>query len=251
MKHTLSLAITAATLAASSLGVAQADSFPGYAETGKGTIWKNAYGECWHVNSTYKKDLAVNGCDLSDADNDGVADGKDACPTTPKGVKVDVLGCNPDSDNDGIRDYKDACPNSAPGVEVDAKGCEIPKKPEPKKPEPVAKIDMTVGPVYFAFDSAKLDDIARAVLDANAAALADSKVTSVVVTGYTDATGSDSYNKKLSQQRAESVRGYLVDHGVAADKIALDSEGEADPAAPNNTSAGRAKNRRVIVNGHN
>jgi outer membrane protein OmpA-like peptidoglycan-associated protein len=59
----------------------------------------------------------------SDADNDGVRDGKDKCPDTPVGARVDANGCPIDSDNDGVADGIDQCPNTPAGARVDARGC--------------------------------------------------------------------------------------------------------------------------------
>lgn len=58
-----------------------------------------------------------------DADLDGVADGKDACPGTPQGAVVDARGCPSDSDRDKVYNGLDACPNTVEGAEVDARGC--------------------------------------------------------------------------------------------------------------------------------
>lgn len=61
-----------------------------------------------------------------DADRDGVADSRDRCPDTPKGLKVDRFGCPenpPDGDGDGIADYQDQCLDTKPGVDVDSNGC--------------------------------------------------------------------------------------------------------------------------------
>ena len=58
-----------------------------------------------------------------DSDNDGVPDGVDVCPDTPKGVEVNAKGCPLDSDGDGIADYKDKCPNTRPGTPVNSEGC--------------------------------------------------------------------------------------------------------------------------------
>src|SRR6266550_96746 len=58
-----------------------------------------------------------------DADLDGVADGKDACPGTPVGAVVDARGCPSDSDRDKVYNGLDACPNTVEGAEVDARGC--------------------------------------------------------------------------------------------------------------------------------
>src|SRR5213083_1923523 len=60
---------------------------------------------------------------LRDADLDGVADGKDACPGTPAGAVVDARGCPSDSDHDKVYNGLDACPNTVEGAEVDARGC--------------------------------------------------------------------------------------------------------------------------------
>ena len=67
------------------------------------------------------------------------------------------------------------------------------------------------------------------------------------IQGYTDATGSESYNHQLGLNRAESVRRYLHSQGVALDRMATISYGEEEPAASNNTPEGRAQNRRVEI----
>ncbi len=60
-----------------------------------------------------------------DSDGDGVADHLDKCPNTPKGVKVDAVGCPLDADGDGVPDYLDKCPGTPKGVKVDAAGCPL------------------------------------------------------------------------------------------------------------------------------
>jgi outer membrane protein OmpA-like peptidoglycan-associated protein len=69
--------------------------------------------------------------------------------------------------------------------------------------------------------------------------------------GHTDSVGTDDYNLKLSQQRADSVRSYLVSQGVGADTVSATGLGKADPVATNDTAAGRQQNRRVdmVVSG--
>ena len=72
--------------------------------------------------------------------------------------------------------------------------------------------------------------------------------TKVSVVGFTDSTGPEAYNQKLSERRAQAVKKYLVDSGyVKADMIAAEGRGEADPVADNKTKEGRAKNRRVEI----
>jgi len=87
------------------------------------------------------------GCPL-DTDSDGIPDYKDECPDTPKGAKVDSVGCPLDTDSDGVPDYRDKCPNTPPNTKVDENGCEIKKvikkvikKAIPPKPvKPVVKV---------------------------------------------------------------------------------------------------------------
>jgi outer membrane protein OmpA-like peptidoglycan-associated protein len=69
----------------------------------------------------------------------------------------------------------------------------------------------------------------------------------IVVEGYTDSQGSTKFNEKLSQNRAESVRSYLISHGVAPDRIRAEGLGPAKPIADNTSSEGRANNRRVEI----
>ncbi|HBX43007.1 MAG TPA: hypothetical protein DEH27_04025 [Deltaproteobacteria bacterium] len=72
--------------------------------------------------------------------------------------------------------------------------------------------------------------------------------TKVAVVGYTDSTGPEEYNQKLSERRANAVKKYLLDSGhVKADQITAEGRGEADPIADNKTKEGRAKNRRVEI----
>jgi len=67
------------------------------------------------------------------------------------------------------------------------------------------------------------------------------------IQGYTDSTGPEDYNEKLGEARAEAVRRYLSQQGVALNRMATISYGEAAPVAPNDTREGRAQNRRVAI----
>ena len=100
----------------------------------------------------------------------------------------------------------------------------------------------------FPVDKATLSPEATARLDAFADKLkADNKNVYVEVQGHTDATGAKDYNYKLGEERAEAVRRYLNQHGIALNRIATISYGPDSPAAPNDNRDGRAQNRRVVL----
>ena len=67
------------------------------------------------------------------------------------------------------------------------------------------------------------------------------------IQGYTDSTGSPEYNDKLGEARAEAVRKYLNQQGIALNRMATISYGQEQPVAPNDTREGRAQNRRVAI----
>lgn len=67
------------------------------------------------------------------------------------------------------------------------------------------------------------------------------------VIGHTDSTGSPAYNQTLSQNRAQSVAGYLAQHGVAPERLAAEGRGQTQPIADNSTELGRSQNRRVEI----
>jgi len=102
------------------------------------------------------------------------------------------------------------------------------------------------GGIPFKTGKADLQPVAVDRLKIVAEALKGTQRT-ILVEGHTDSTGKPETNMKLSQARAETVRKYLVDGGVAADQIRAQGVGQDRPIADNKTSAGRAKNRRVEV----
>jgi OOP family OmpA-OmpF porin len=173
----------------------------------------------------------ANGCP-QDSDGDGVADYLDKCPGTPAGAPVDANGCPKDTDGDGIADYLDKCPGTAKGTKVDNKGCELKER-------------IQLRGVNFANNSAKLTAASSAVLDDMVRTLKRYPDQKVEVAGHTDGSGTRSYNLSLSKKRAESVRKYLIDNGVAAGNLTARGYGPDSPIASNKTREGRAKNRRV------
>ncbi|WP_269618903.1 OmpA family protein [Zhongshania sp. BJYM1] len=199
---------------------------------------------------------------VKDADGDGVSDEMDQCPGTPSGVQVDSVGCPLDGDNDGVADYLDQCPNTPAGAEVNAVGCPLDGDNDgvvdaddacPDTPAGQAVMSngcakdqaVILRGVNFELNSAKLTMNAETILNDVAATLTSSPGFNVELQGHTDSSGSDSYNMNLSQNRAKSVKNYLVGSGVESSRLTATGYGEEQPIASNETSEGRAENRRV------
>lgn len=102
-------------------------------------------------------------------------------------------------------------------------------------------------PAYFAFDSAELTTTDKANLNQIAERLKANPAEKVRINGYTDITGSPAYNVKLSEERAMSAAKCLEKAGISSNRISTKGYGASEFAAPNTTSTGRAKNRRIEV----
>lgn len=171
----------------------------------------------------------ASGCPL-DSDGDGVTDNNDRCPNTPRGVAVNSTGCPLDTDGDGVIDGSDDCPNTPMGQAVNERGCHV---------------IFSLEGVNFAYDKSDLTATATGKLNEAVKMLKDSPAINVKIEGHTDSRGSDAYNMALSQRRAETVVNFLVNHGIAANRVSASGMGEGSPVASNDTDAGRAQNRRV------
>jgi len=182
------------------------------------------------------------GCPL-DSDGDGVPDYRDACPDTPAGVAVDNRGCPLDSDGDGVPDYRDACPDTPAGTEVDARGCPV-EAEAPAEPEVIARFELQL---TFAHDSSSVRAEDRSQVDRVAQFLREHPRGEALLEGHTDSRGPAAYNQRLSEQRANAVRAYLLERGIDARRITAVGIGEDRPIASNATDEGRARNRRVEV----
>lgn len=102
------------------------------------------------------------------------------------------------------------------------------------------------GGVLFASGKSTLFPSAREKLDQVAEALKRTEG-DLIVEGHTDSLGSTALNRRLSQARADTVRSYLIDRGVPAERIRAEGLGKSRPVASNQTSEGRANNRRVEI----
>ncbi|MCB1777188.1 MAG: OmpA family protein, partial [Candidatus Competibacteraceae bacterium] len=100
--------------------------------------------------------------------------------------------------------------------------------------------------IHFDLNSARIRTEAYPLLDEYVAALKSATLANalLLIAGHTDAAGSNKYNLILSRKRAQAVRAYLIEHGVAPDRLIAEGYGEAYPVASNATEAGRDANRR-------
>jgi len=108
---------------------------------------------------------------------------------------------------------------------------------------------IVIGAINFAFNRSDITDEAKLILDRIAESLTDPVNASrtITVTGNTDAIGSEQYNIRLGQDRADQAKAYLVSKGIAESRVVARTAGEGDPIAPNTTDNGRATNRRVLI----
>ncbi len=142
-----------------------------------------------------------------------------------------------DSDGDGVLDSRDKCPDTPRQYKVDSDGC-------------IQKLTETVSvnlAVKFDTESAEVKEEYMSDIRDLATFMNQYENTQVTVEGHTDSTGSDAYNKALSQRRADSVRRVLIERmGIEADRVTAVGYGEERPVADNNTVSGREQNRRVV-----
>ncbi len=195
--------------------------------------------------------------DPTDTDGDGIIDAIDQEVSSPANARVDTKGVTLDSDMDKVPDYKDKEPYSPPGYSVDGMG--VAQVPKPiteadvnrivdaklanfKVPE--VKMAWFFPMINFELNSYSIRRSEYANLYQVAQVMKANPNMKVVVTGYTDAAGSEGYNKVLSYNRAKSAIEYLVaQHGIARDHLILNYGGEM-----NNIVAAKGSNytnRRV------
>jgi outer membrane protein OmpA-like peptidoglycan-associated protein len=171
----------------------------------------------------------LKGC--PDEDGDGITDADDACPKHP-GPKS-TKGC-PDRDNDGVADSEDKCPDVT-GLKA-YQGC---------VPEAVKKFTGAIQGITFDTGKATIKPSSFSTLDKAVAVLKQFPELKLAIEGHTDDVADDAFNLKLSQERADSVRSYLLGKGIEASRLRAVGYGETRPKADNKTSSGRALNRRI------
>lgn len=167
-----------------------------------------------------------------DGDGDGVPDSDDACPDDP-GPRH-ARGC-PDQDGDGILDRDDKCPTQ-PGV-AEEKGC-LPRVIQ-------RRFSGSVRGINFETGSAAIKKSSHALLDQAVKVFTQYPTLRIEISGHTDDQGEDDMNMRLSDDRAAAVKTYLIDRGIAPERLSAVGFGETKPIATNKTAAGRAQNRRI------
>lgn len=182
----------------------------------------------------------ADGCPIAapDQDGDGVPDSADKCPTV---AAKTADGCPPDRDGDGILDNADECPDQPEtfnGFE-DKDGC-----PD-VIPIIVRKFTGAIRGIKFAYNRAKIRRRSYRTLRAAVKVLKKYAGLRLNIRGHTDNRGGKQKNLKLSKARAEAVKAYLVNNGIAASRLEVEGVGEAEPIASNNSRRGRGKNRRI------
>ncbi len=182
--------------------------------------------------ASIKKERQELALQTTDSDKDGVSDAEDKCADTVEGAVVDESGCEKDSDNDKLVDRLDLCPDSAEGTSVNELGCD-------------ATANIILSGVTFQTGTADLTDDAGKSLAPVVLTLQQYPQIQLEVAGYTDSIGDVNRNLKISQLRAQAVMQFMIENGIAADRLVAKGYGIENPIADNKTREGRAKNRRV------
>lgn len=179
---------------------------------------------------------ALKGC--PDTDGDGIADKDDKCPTVA-GPKENG-GCPwPDTDGDGVLDKDDKCP-TVKGT-VANNGC-----PEMTQ-EQIVKLNAYAKTILFNSGKSSFKQETYPVLQSITAILKEFPNSKFSIEGHTDSDGKDAMNQTLSEERAGAVKGYLIENGIASDRLSSKGFGESKPIDTNKTAKGKANNRRVEV----
>jgi len=125
---------------------------------------------------------------------------------------------------------------------------EPPPPPPPAPPPPPVKKRIVLRGVNFDFDKSTIRPDAEDILSEAARILREEPEIRVSVDGHTDARGTDQYNQRLSERRADAVRDRLIRLGVGGSRLEAQGYGEERPVASNDSEEGRAQNRRVELN---
>ena len=188
-----------------------------YVQDARGVIARDPFGLCWRTGYWTPAD-AVPGCDAPICKApEKLENGKCVAPPAP------------------------VAPAPAPVAPAPAPA------PKPVAPVPTAQKVSFAADAFFDFDKSTLKPEGKAKLDDLSSKLGAINLEVIIAVGHTDSVGTDAYNQKLSERRANAVKAYLVSKGVEANRVYTEGKGEKQPVADNKSAEGRAKNRRVEI----
>jgi len=192
-----------------------------------------------------------------DTDDDGLTDGREISE-----LKTDPT--KPDTDGDGLTDGAEVTTHKTDPLKMDtdggtiADGLEVERRTNPLDPAddmpetPAPQVIMfeldkpvVLPGIQFEFNKAVIKPESETILMQAYTSLKDHPEIEVEISGHADAIGSDEYNRELSGRRAESVRQWMINKGIAATRLTSIGYGESRPIASNDTEEGRALNRRI------
>jgi OmpA-OmpF porin, OOP family len=185
-----------------------------------------------------------------DSDGDTIPDEKDGCPKEAGPVSQDPAknGCapppNPDVDADGVLDVEDACPQDRGVKSADSKmnGCKTLVRIKDKQIAITQAIEFRIARI----EPPPIESASEAVLAQIKETLAEHpEIARLEIGAHTDDQGQESFNVKVSQSRADSVKKWLVEHGIAEGRLTSVGYGPKKPIASNKTKEGRAQNKRI------
>ena len=119
--------------------------------------------------------------------------------------------------------------------------------PPPPPPAPVSEKVTFAADAFFDVAKWNLKPEGKAKLDDLVSKMGGINLEVIIAVGHTDSDGGDAYNQKLSVQRSESVKAYLVSKGIEKNRVYTEGKGEKQPVADNKTKEGKTKNRRVEI----
>ncbi|WP_230467647.1 OmpA family protein [Lujinxingia vulgaris] len=199
---------------------------------------------CASLTEDWQGAVDEDGCPILDQDGDGIPDSEDACPTEPQdfdGLGV-ANGCpQEDVDGDGILDVEDRCPTE-PGLRLH-EGCPPPVQKAVREGDEIRILDK----VFFQTDKAVILEDSFELLDQVALIMrTNPDIMLIEVAGHTDRRGDADYNMMLSEERAKTVREYLINQGqVDASRVVARGYGQTELLIDEDTDEAHAANRRV------
>lgn len=184
-----------------------------------------------------------------DTDDDGLLDGEEVLKYKTDPLKIDT-------DNDGLNDKEEVMTYFTNPLKIDSDdggmndGAEIRLKKNPADPkddlfEMKKGVKVVLHGITFASGKSTIMPVSKTILDKVIESLKANPEVNILIVGHTDSQGNDDYNQKLSQNRAQAVKTWLVENNISSTRVKVVGKGESEPVATNDTADGRAKNRRI------